>query len=628
MNIHQLNEAEQAFYDEVLERNIKKINKKKNVIGVGVGYKIAGGKLTNTVCITAAVNKKNSKTNARDRIPDEIDGVPTDIIALDELEDQLLGMLDWFARGKYFSTIRGGVEIHNRELCRVNSTALGCVVYDKMTGQPLGLTAQHGIGYIHKPNSRHKDADSGCNCDFCSALRAKRKTRGYLRTAKVGDPINQPNSYSKKETIGELFKVNEKLDLALIKIKERKCENRIEGIVGEINNPVIATIGTPVECSSRHTHSKGLVFFRGYSHWYPGRTILKIAFDPRYAVTRSGDSGGLWLEQGTRKPVGIHTSANVSKRVAIATCISQLKEFHPVTFQPPQFREMVKSLKLDHTTFVKAKNGNILVFCNRIGDVSQTNPLKVVKFDKDYKRINTKRHNIRPVATGVAAGTFKSKIYCAWRSANSDQIQTARLTNKLTFDSIKKHPLRTRFKPALCTLKTCFLLLYTDLESETLDFATSINGKTFSPYDLESAKVCSAPAATSFGNHVIVAWIDKNSKRVLMKKLSMHRGGVYHQPCRKISRVYQPVGDPALASGWETNQYGTQVEWLYLAFTTQAGELQILKRTHGENWRPVPKTAKWSPVPNSASPSKYSPTLLHHNGRVIWTRQSPDKNVQ
>ena len=622
MKFHQLNEAEQAFYDDVLNRYAKKVQKKKDVIGVGVGYKISDGELTNTVCITAAVKKKKANVSARNRIPEEIDGVPTDVVAFDEFNDQLLGVLDWYDRGKHFSTIRGGIEIHNRDLCRVNSTAMGCVVYDASSGEPMGLTAQHGVAYIHKPSSPHLDADSGCNCDFCKSLRAQNKTTGYLRTAQIGDPINQPNNFNENDTIGELFKVNSKLDMALFKIKKRKCEPKIEGIDGEINKPVVATIGTPVECSSRHTHSQGRVIFRGYSHWYPGRTILKIAFDSRYAATRGGDSGGLWLERGTRRPVGIHTGADLKNRVAFATCLSELKNLHPVVFQPPKFREMIKSLKSDHNAFVKNGDGSIFVFGNRIGDVSQAKPLKVSKFDKDYKRLKTKRNKIRPVASGVAAASFKNRTYCAWKSATADKIKTAILTDNLTFDKLKTHELRTRYKPALCALSSYFFLLYTEFESETLDIAISSNGSSFTAHDLESSKACSAPTIAPFGNHAIVAWIDKNNKQVCMKKLSVSRGQVYHQNYRKISRTYQPVGDPSLTSGWETDQYGQRREWLYLAFTTQGGELQILKRSHGENWSPVPKTARWSPVPNTASNSKYSPTLLHHNGRVIWMRQS------
>ena len=39
MKFHQLNDAEQAFYDDVLDRHAQKIKRKKDVTGVGVGLK-------------------------------------------------------------------------------------------------------------------------------------------------------------------------------------------------------------------------------------------------------------------------------------------------------------------------------------------------------------------------------------------------------------------------------------------------------------------------------------------------------------------------------------------------------------------------------------------------------------
>ncbi len=74
--------------DEVVRRIIEVKNKyerellrKKNVVGVGVGLRRRGGKLTDEMVLTVMVKSKlpPHRLRQRDRIPSELEGVPVDV---------------------------------------------------------------------------------------------------------------------------------------------------------------------------------------------------------------------------------------------------------------------------------------------------------------------------------------------------------------------------------------------------------------------------------------------------------------------------------------------------------------------------------------------------------------------
>jgi hypothetical protein len=60
---------------------------KANVVGVGVGYRQRGHKLTKEICIVVSVRQKvpSKQLSPADRIPDHIDGVPVDVQATGEI---------------------------------------------------------------------------------------------------------------------------------------------------------------------------------------------------------------------------------------------------------------------------------------------------------------------------------------------------------------------------------------------------------------------------------------------------------------------------------------------------------------------------------------------------------------
>ena len=59
----------------------KKLLRKRNVVGVGVGFREKDGELTEEVALMVLVRQKQSWSilRRRDRIPTELDGVPVDV---------------------------------------------------------------------------------------------------------------------------------------------------------------------------------------------------------------------------------------------------------------------------------------------------------------------------------------------------------------------------------------------------------------------------------------------------------------------------------------------------------------------------------------------------------------------
>ncbi len=64
---------------------------KANVVGVGVGYRVAGGRRTETIALVVMVRRKvpASRLSAEDVIPAELEGVPVDVQEVGEISAQM-----------------------------------------------------------------------------------------------------------------------------------------------------------------------------------------------------------------------------------------------------------------------------------------------------------------------------------------------------------------------------------------------------------------------------------------------------------------------------------------------------------------------------------------------------------
>ena len=143
---------------------LKKVRKvfldKKNVIGVGAGMKQVGLERTSHPSVIVFVEKKMVKSglSRKEMIPEEIDGVPTDVIEIGRVR-----LLD--ARTDRSRPARPGSSIGHY---KISAGTFGAVVRDLKTGEPLILSNNHILA---------------------------NGTDGRDGRAKIGDPILQPGSY-------------------------------------------------------------------------------------------------------------------------------------------------------------------------------------------------------------------------------------------------------------------------------------------------------------------------------------------------------------------------------------------------------------------------------------------------
>lgn len=71
----------------VRDRHEEGLLKKKNVVGLGIGYKEVEGQETEQLSLVVMVRKKESpsRLDAADLIPSEIEGVPLDVKEVGEI---------------------------------------------------------------------------------------------------------------------------------------------------------------------------------------------------------------------------------------------------------------------------------------------------------------------------------------------------------------------------------------------------------------------------------------------------------------------------------------------------------------------------------------------------------------
>lgn len=106
---------------------------KSNVVATGVGYKVTAGTRTDMLCVVCSVEKKLplSALEQSDRIPAEVDGLPTDVVETGPVRTLQS------PTGR-FRPAPGGVSIGHRD---ITAGTLGCVVL--RDGQPHILSNNH-----------------------------------------------------------------------------------------------------------------------------------------------------------------------------------------------------------------------------------------------------------------------------------------------------------------------------------------------------------------------------------------------------------------------------------------------------------------------------------------------------
>jgi len=109
--------------------------KKKNVTGVGVGYKVRGGQVTDELCLVTLVRRKVAvaELSAQDLVPKDIQGVVTDVLEVGEIVAHK-------ARTDRWRPAPPGVSIGHYN---ITAGTFGAVVRDVTTNKRLILSNNH-----------------------------------------------------------------------------------------------------------------------------------------------------------------------------------------------------------------------------------------------------------------------------------------------------------------------------------------------------------------------------------------------------------------------------------------------------------------------------------------------------
>ena len=124
----QLIEAQSLFQEDLLRR--------RNVVGVAVGYRNFKEESTDELAVAVLVEQKKpiEALSAEDLIPPELDGARTDVIEVGHLEAQAN------PRDRFRPTIPAGVSVGH---FKVTAGTIGAMVFDRETGEPLILSNNH-----------------------------------------------------------------------------------------------------------------------------------------------------------------------------------------------------------------------------------------------------------------------------------------------------------------------------------------------------------------------------------------------------------------------------------------------------------------------------------------------------
>lgn len=646
MNPRALTLNEMVTYESVMETYQDEILGIANVHGLGVGYahNMATLKLTSGIVLVVLVTPQYDWANPKVRM--KYGELPTQVIQMPRLDEQSSkrSSLPWEKRFEPVNPIVGGVQIGNSNLCKFKSGVLGAIVFDQ-SGDPLGLSVQHAIG-------DHQTAKStDCDCPVC--VNATEKTQGdqtswWVPEASPGNIISQPNSFDSKNKIGELFKINRSLDAAIFKLSPqeggRKIEARIDGVPGELGEPIKPTLGTECLFRGAKTHTEGRIWFVGklktdhcvkdLSSDKFGRhvdTRVQIGFEiTGEHETSGGDSGGLWITKEGLHPVGLHTAQVANMGYPVATSIQQLvNEFHPFTFSPVQYQAMLDDVRDYQTAFVDSPDDNgFFTFCvTTVG----MDPVKIQKYDDRATPVG-KTLSVKNIdaLNGFSAACLGDRIYAIWRAITFDEIKVSqwdRDGNLKNYYGLAN--LHSSYKPEIVRCGNRLVMAYVDrafrlrlvVSDGTYWPALRYRATNGQSYEQFASRVTSAPALATVDGRLFVSWVEKSrdgqEQRIKLMEidpnLDLNQSHVNSRVVHLsvLPAKYFPKRGVDLAVSTTTDE-------LVLAMTTHGGALMTIAT-------PLDELNKKNWVETNVLTQKHMtdnpPTLFCHDGRILCTRE-------
>ncbi|MBA3341828.1 MAG: hypothetical protein H0T48_08320 [Gemmatimonadaceae bacterium] len=260
--MHEVTAEEQQRLERLLRKHRKRLLAYPNVHSVDVGLEFSDGRPTGRLALRVHVTEKVAEAalSRAHRVPDELDGVPVDVIQFNPRPQQ--------NRNQRHDPVMGGVQIMNTS--RTGVGTLGMIVLGRGNLEPLGLSNHHVM----------------------------------VRTPAVAsDLISQPGTPAAADILGTVAAWNKALDCAVCRLGARAWTFEIFG-VGPASGTSSARIGMKVMKSGL---SSGVTWGIIDGVASADFTVVPDTSVPSIGeMSLPGDSGSVWLELATNRVVGLH----------------------------------------------------------------------------------------------------------------------------------------------------------------------------------------------------------------------------------------------------------------------------------------------------------------------------------
>jgi hypothetical protein len=252
---------------DVLRRNEERLKAIGGVHYIDVGYRFVDGNPTDELAIRVHVHDKRpeSELAPSEIVPDQIEGVPIDVIQSDpELQQQN-------PRDQRFDPLAGGIAIGNTR--RNSYGTLGMIVFDAMSSVAMGLSNHHVL---------------------------------VGNTGQAGDRVAQPATANPTDVVGTVTRWVRALDCAVCTLdNSRGISVAILGYPAGASAMGLPRVGAQVTKSGRST---GITF--GVIDGVTPRefTIIPDPTNPapNGEISAEGDSGSVWLRVADSAAIGLH----------------------------------------------------------------------------------------------------------------------------------------------------------------------------------------------------------------------------------------------------------------------------------------------------------------------------------
>ena len=257
----EISEETQRTYERLLRKHRKALLAYPNVHAVDVGFEFADGEPTGQLALRVHVTDKVPASELRraDRVPEEIDGVPVDVIHYNPTPQ--------LARNVRHNPVIGGIQIMNTSTPGVGT--LGMIVLSRRSLRPLAISNHHVM----------------------------------CRTPEVAtDIVSQPGTAQPADLLGPVFASDRALDCAVCSLGSRPWSFDIYGIGGPTGTAE-ARIGMKVMKSGL---SSGVTWGRIDGISSAGFTVVPDTAVPAAGeMSLPGDSGSIWMDY-TNRAIGLH----------------------------------------------------------------------------------------------------------------------------------------------------------------------------------------------------------------------------------------------------------------------------------------------------------------------------------